>query len=92
MVVGRSAPAPAGRPLRRDMDDMDDASILAFWCGESPEEGPGDGSAEETGDARTFRGALEQVARLRSAMQAGCRSQRGGAHVRCASSSISRWR
>ncbi|MEQ8813598.1 MAG: hypothetical protein RLO51_18270 [Thalassobaculum sp.] len=53
------------------LDDMDDTAVLAFWCGEGLEEGSGRGPAEETGDARTFRGALEQMARLRSAFQAG---------------------
>jgi hypothetical protein len=45
------------------IDDLDDAAVLAFW--RDP------GGEAEAGDARTFRTALEQVARLRGAMQAG---------------------
>jgi hypothetical protein len=46
------------------LDDLDDAAVLAFWLA-------GDASGEEPGEARTFRGALEQVARMRTAMRAG---------------------
>lgn len=56
------------------LEDLDDAAVLAFWCHPSG----GEGAAAEVergavagGDARTFRAALEQVARLRGAMQAG---------------------
>lgn len=44
------------------LDDLDDDAVLAFWCG--------DGDVEP-GEARTFRAAVEQVARLRGAMRAG---------------------
>lgn len=44
------------------IDDLDDDAVLAFWC---------DGADPEVTPARTFRGAVEQVARLRSAMRAG---------------------
>ena len=46
------------------LDDLDDATVLAFWLG-------GDGAGEEPGEPRTFRGTLEQVARMRTAMRAG---------------------
>lgn len=47
------------------LDDLDDAMVLAFWS-RGDEEPDDDG-----GDIRTFRAAVEQVARLRSAMRAG---------------------
>lgn len=47
------------------LDDLDDAMVLAFWSG------GGDETDDDGGDIRTFRAAVEQVARLRSAMQAG---------------------
>lgn len=59
------------------LDDLDDAAVLAFWCGEGAAEPTG----EETGDARTFRGALEQVARLRAALQAGAERRAVGRAV-----------
>lgn len=47
------------------LDDLDDAAVLAVWLGDPA------GEAAEAGDTRTFRSVLEQVARLRTAMQAG---------------------
>lgn len=49
------------------LDDLDDRAVMAFWCGEGGDEP----AVPEPGEARTFRAALEQVARLRSALQAG---------------------
>src|SRR3546814_6375498 len=52
------------------VEDLDDAVVLAFWCGAN-------GDEADAGDIRTFRAALAQVARLRGAMQAAL----GRAHV-----------
>lgn len=47
------------------LDDLDDAAVMAFWCG-----GAEDGD-DDAGQVRTFRSAVEQVARLRTALRAG---------------------
>ncbi len=47
------------------LDDLDDAAVLAFWCGAD------DAADEDAAETRTFRATVEQVARLRTALQAG---------------------
>lgn len=45
------------------LDDLDDDMVLAFWSGA--------GEEDDAVEVRTFRSAVEQVARLRTAMRAG---------------------
>lgn len=55
------------------LDDLDDDAVLAIWCGD-PADAAGEVPADDpagAGDTRTFRSVLEQMARLRTAIQVG---------------------